>query len=88
MIEAIAATLNASEPLRDSPQITNMRHVVLLERARASIDRAVTALEGEVPEEFPLLDLQEAAQALQEITGQRTSDDLLRHIFERFCIGK
>ena len=88
LIEAIATTLNTSEPLRDSPQITNMRHVVLLERTRASIDRAVTALDGEVPEEFPLLDLQEAAQALQEITGKRTSDDLLRHIFERFCIGK
>jgi len=88
LIEAIAATLHTREPLRDSPQITNMRHVMLLERARASIDRAVTALEGEVPEEFPLLDLQEAAQALQEITGKRTSDDLLRHIFERFCIGK
>ena len=88
LIEAIATTLDTSEPLRDSPQVTNMRHVLLLERARAAIDRAVTALEGEVPEEFPLLDLQEAAQALQEITGKRTSDDLLRHIFERFCIGK
>ncbi len=88
LIAAIATTLNTSEPLRDSPQITNVRHVVLLERTRASIDRAITALEGEVPEEFPLLDLQEAAQALQEITGKRTSDDLLRHIFERFCIGK
>jgi tRNA modification GTPase len=88
LIVAIADALNTSEPLRDSPQITNTRHAVLLERARASIDRAVTALEDEVPEEFPLLDLQEAAQALQEITGKRTSDDLLRHIFERFCIGK
>ena len=88
LIEAIAARLNESEPLRDSPRITNVRHVGLLERARASLDRAVTALQGEVPEEFPLLDLQEAAQALQEITGRRTSDDLLRHIFERFCIGK
>ena len=35
--------------------------------------RAATALEGEVPEEFPLLDLQEAGAALQEITG-RTHD--------------
>jgi tRNA modification GTPase len=88
LIEAIAAALNKNEPLRDSPQITNMRHVGLLERARAAIERAVTALDGEVPEEFPLLDLQEAAQALQEITGKRTNDELLRHIFERFCIGK
>ena len=24
----------------------------------------------------------------KEITGRKTTDDLLRHIFERFCIGK
>jgi len=88
LIDAIAATLTASEPLRDQPQITNTRHIVLLQRARASLKEAAIALENEVPEEFPLLDLQEAAHALQEITGQRTSDDLLHHIFARFCIGK
>jgi tRNA modification GTPase len=88
LIDAIATTLNASEPLRDQPHITNTRHIALLERSRAALVRAIAALENEVPEEFPLLDLQEAAHALQEITGQRTSDDLLRHIFERFCIGK
>ena len=88
LIDAIATTLNASEPLRDQPHITNTRHIGLLEHSRAALVRAIAALENEVPEEFPLLDLQEAAHALQEITGQRTSDDLLRHIFERFCIGK
>jgi tRNA modification GTPase len=73
---------------RDQPAVTNVRHAVLLERARTALVRATTALEGEVSEEFPLLDLQEAAHALQEITGRRTSDDLLHHIFARFCIGK
>ena len=52
LIAAIASRLNANAPLRDSPQITNMRHIVLVERARASMDRAVSALEGEVPEQF------------------------------------
>jgi tRNA modification GTPase len=88
LIEAIGAVLGAKEELRDRPQVTNVRHVVLLERARESLTRAAAALESEVSEEFPLLDLQEAGAALQEITGQRTTDDLLRHIFERFCIGK
>jgi tRNA modification GTPase len=88
LIDTIATTLAACEPLRDQPQITNTRHIVLLERARASLEDATIALENEVPEEFPLLDLQEAAHALQEITGRRTSDDLLHHIFARFCIGK
>ena len=55
---------------------------------RAVDESEADALAAETPEEFPLLDLQEAAAALQEITGQKTTDDLLRHIFERFCIGK
>jgi tRNA U34 5-carboxymethylaminomethyl modifying GTPase MnmE/TrmE len=43
---------------------------------------------GPVPEEFVLTDLQDARAALEEVTGKRTSEDLLRHIFSRFCIGK
>ena len=94
LIAAIADVLNGGgnpaglSDMRDQPTVTNVRHTALLERARAAILRAIAALEGEVSEEFPLLDLQEAAHALQEITGRRTSDDLLHHIFAKFCIGK
>ncbi len=89
LIAAVGKALGSSgEALRDRPQITNVRHTALLERAKESLLRAATALEAEVSEEFPLLDLQEAGAALQEITGRKTTDDLLRHIFERFCIGK
>jgi len=41
-----------------------------------------------LPEEFVLADLQEARAALEEISGRRTSEDVLSHIFARFCIGK
>jgi len=88
LIAAISSALGTREALRDRPQITNVRHAALLERARGSLARAAAALESKVSEEFPLLDLQEAGAALQEITGRKTTDDLLRHIFERFCIGK
>jgi len=89
LIAAMANVLGVDRPeQRDQPAVTNVRHTVLLEQARAAVLRATTALEGEVSEEFPLLDLQEAAHALQEITGRRTSDDLLHHIFAKFCIGK
>jgi tRNA modification GTPase len=88
LIAAIGAALGTGETLRDSPQVTNVRHAALLERAKESLGRAAAALELEISEEFPLLDLQEAVSALQEITGRKTTDDLLRHIFERFCIGK
>ena len=88
LVAAIAGSLGGTEPARDQPLVTNVRHAVLLERAKDSLSRAAFALDGNVPEEFPLADLQDTAKMLQEITGQRTSDDLLRHIFERFCIGK
>lgn len=88
LIAAIGEALNTNEPRREQPLVTNVRHAALLERAKESLIRAATALESEVSEEFPLLDLQEGGAALQEITGRKTTDDLLRHIFERFCIGK
>jgi len=44
--------------------------------------------EAPAPEEFIAADLQQARERLDEIVGKRTSDDVLRHIFERFCIGK
>ena len=77
---------------RDTAAVTNVRHAALLERARAgAASRAATSVEqpgGPVPEEFVLTDLQDARAALEEVTGKRTSEDLLRHIFSRFCIGK
>jgi tRNA modification GTPase len=86
----ISLRLQLSEP-EDRPAITNVRHIALVERAYAALARARAAAStdgGSMPEEFVLADLQEARAAFEEITGRRTSDDLLAHIFERFCIGK
>jgi tRNA modification GTPase len=90
---AIRTTLEAANPATapDTAAVTNVRHAALLERAQAALRRAVEAVEapgGPVAEEFVLTDLQDARAALEEVTGKRTSDDLLRHIFSRFCIGK
>lgn len=87
---ALANALNFEEPRRDVPIVTNVRHIGLLERARDSVDRALEALaRNDAPsEEFVLADLSDARHALEEITGTRTSDDLLHHIFSRFCVGK
>ena len=75
----------------DPPAITNLRHVALLERAHDALRRARdggAAGDDALPEEFVLADLQDARAALEEISGRRTPDDLLAHIFSRFCIGK
>ena len=88
----IRAVLEGGSPApRDPAAVTNVRHAALLDRARAGVRAALEALNaagGPVAEEFVLTDLQDARAALEEVTGTRTSEDLLRHIFSRFCIGK
>jgi tRNA modification GTPase len=74
--------------LRDRAPIANMRHVVLLEKARDAVTRARGAAAEGVPEECVLADLHEARGRFDEITGARPQDEVLRVIFERFCIGK
>jgi len=79
------------ELMADRPDITNIRHIALVERADQSLARARTAALADgrsMSEEFVLADLQDARIALEEVTGRRAPEDLLAHIFSRFCIGK
>jgi tRNA modification GTPase len=79
------------DPLRDRPAMTNVRHIALVERARQALLRARAAAMadgGALSEEFVLADLSDARIAFEEVTGRRAPDDLLEHIFSRFCIGK
>jgi tRNA modification GTPase len=84
---ALAGTAGA-DTLRDRAPIANMRHAALLEHARYAVARARAAAAGGTPEEFVLADLHEARARFDEITGARPQDEVLRVIFERFCIGK
>jgi tRNA modification GTPase len=86
---AMALELTGDETLHDTAIVSNMRHVALLEEARTHLQRArEAAATGATPEEFLLSDLQAARARFDEVVGTRTSDDVLRHIFEKFCIGK
>jgi tRNA modification GTPase len=81
----------SAEAKRERPDITNVRHVALVERAHAALERARAASladMGTMPEEFVLADLQDARAALEEIAGRRAPEALLAHIFARFCVGK
>lgn len=66
----------------------NVRHQEALQRARAGIERAVAALEKGLGLELAAFDLRVAANAVGEIVGKTTTEDLLDSIFSQFCIGK
>jgi tRNA modification GTPase len=64
------------------------RHLDALERADRCLDRARYQLEAARAGELVAEELRGAQNALAEITGEFTSDDLLGRIFASFCIGK
>ena len=86
---AIVRGLTGEDSLRDPAAISNLRHITLLEQARTRLISAHELVEtGDTPEEFVLADLQAARALLEEIVGTRTSEELLQHIFAKFCVGK
>ena len=63
------------------------RHVAALRRASAHLEQARAHLVRPDPE-LAAEELRAAQQALGEVVGQLSSDELLGEIFSRFCIGK
>jgi len=64
------------------------RHLDALERAQSFLASGKAQLQGYAAGELLAEDLRHAQNALSEITGEFTSDDLLGRIFSSFCIGK
>jgi tRNA modification GTPase len=66
----------------------NARHRDALWRARESVVRAGVALRAGVPLEVVAMDLRAGVQAVGEVVGKTTTEDLLDRIFGQFCLGK
>ncbi|MBY5983521.1 tRNA uridine-5-carboxymethylaminomethyl(34) synthesis GTPase MnmE [Halomonas sp. DP5Y7-2] len=64
------------------------RHLDALDRAKEAMDNGNAQLMGHGAGELLAEDLRDAQQALGEITGEFSADDLLGEIFGSFCIGK
>ncbi len=74
----------ASEP----GLLTSLRHQQAVSSALPALADAAEANANGIPHEMILLDLYRALWALDSLTGQTTSDDILNLIFSTFCIGK
>ncbi|RLC09689.1 MAG: tRNA uridine-5-carboxymethylaminomethyl(34) synthesis GTPase MnmE, partial [Deltaproteobacteria bacterium] len=59
-----------------------------IERALSASRAASEGFKESRPSELIAIDIREALDALGEITGSTTTEDILEQIFSRFCIGK
>jgi len=70
------------------PVMINARHQDALRRARDAVEKSLAAFRAGETLEFPAMDLRIAANAVGEVVGKTSTEDLLDAIFSQFCIGK
>ena len=68
--------------------LTNVRQAQAAQRALEGVRRAGEALAAGVTPDALLTDVEEALEALGELTGQSVREDVTARIFQRFCVGK
>lgn len=68
--------------------ISNIRHFEALKHVSGSLERIISGLDDNLPEDLITIDLRQAIHYLGEITGEITTDEILGNIFKNFCIGK
>ena len=66
----------------------NARHQDALRRARIHALKSLEALRENLPLELPAMDLRIATNAVGEVVGKTSTEDILDSIFSQFCIGK
>jgi len=103
VVDVCALTGQGIEPLKDAIKdlvwsgeikaemlqvMINSRHQDALRRAREATLRTIEAFRTDLTLELVALDLRIAVNAVGEIVGKTTTEDLLDSIFSQFCIGK
>ena len=68
--------------------ITNIRHKTALEKTKEAVNNIFETIDNGMPMDLISVDLKEALDALSEITGEISSEDILDHVFGNFCVGK
>lgn len=77
-----------SQKVASQTIINNVRHLNALIRSRESLLLCEEGLKTGISSELVAIDLRRALEALGEIVGQVSNDELLGNIFSKFCIGK
>ena len=68
--------------------LTNLRHYESLVKTQEALDEVLIGLDNGITGDFLAQDIRLSLHHLGEITGSISTDDLLKNIFGKFCIGK
>ncbi len=72
----------------DGSILTNPRQFDAIRRSYEAMGRALQGLKLGLTPDAVLTDVEEAMEAMGEVTGATVREDITARIFERFCVGK
>ena len=81
-------TMFAGELPCDGSLLTNARQFDAIRRAYESILQSMRSLKLGLTPDAILTDIEQAMEAMGEVTGATVREDITARIFERFCVGK
>jgi tRNA modification GTPase len=84
----LGKVIEGSQLSHEDVIITNIRHFEALRHVSESLERVISGLSENLPEDLIAVDIRHAIHYLGEITGEITTDEILGNIFKNFCIGK
>ena len=85
---AIRDLYPAGAPGESGALLTDQRQEEAARRAADAVRRAADALSSGLTPDAVLPDVEEALDALGELTGRTAKEEIVSRIFERFCVGK
>ena len=68
--------------------ITNIRHKKIIEKAVKHLEEAKKDLQNEMPIDIISINIKSVLEDLAEITGENVTEDIIKDIFSKFCLGK
>ena len=88
LLADVVDTMFAGEAPCDGSILTNTRQRDAIRRALDAITRAIYGVQCGLTPDAALTDVEEAMEAMGEVTGATVREDITARIFERFCVGK
>jgi len=68
--------------------VTNARHKDLIIKAENALDKALETINSNMPIDVIVVFVKDILENLGKITGETVTDDVIKEIFSKFCLGK
>ncbi len=74
--------------INNSEIITNMRHKEIIIKSIEQTNEAIKSIENNFPADVITINVKGILEELGKITGESVTEDIIKEIFSKFCLGK